>query len=148
MDTRDIRRQVYTAIHRLDRMGSHERFWHGELAVRGEIVEIANQALEVLEAGDRPGAIALLEAVTEAYLEEGEGLDDDTGFVYEELASLWDEVLLKEDLSLAERQSWAEKLTAWQRQIDDLGFDGIFDVAAIVADLQAQTDSSEQRKKS
>jgi hypothetical protein len=148
MDTREIRRQVYAAIHRLDRMGSHERFWHGELAVRGEIVEIANQALEVLATGDRPGALALLEAVTDAYLEEGEGLDDDTGFVYEELASLWDDVLLKEDLSPAERQSWAEKLTAWQRQIDDLGFDGIFDVAAIIADLQAQSDSSEQQKKS
>src|SRR5258707_4092297 len=137
VNTRAIRRQVRSTIHSLDRMRSSEAYWHVSSVV-SEVEQIADQALELLEAGDGRGALATLEAVTEEYQDEWENLDDSDGYagdLFRQLGQLWAEVLLSVDLSPKERKIWAEKLTNWQAEVEEYGGDEAFDIAA-TADLQ------------
>ncbi len=135
VDTRAIRRQVRSAIHSLDRMGSSEAYWQVSSVV-SEVEHIAEQALELLEAGDGHGALATLEAVTEEYRDEWENLDDSDGYageLFRQLGQLWAEVLLRVELSQKERKTWAEKLTAWQGEVEAYGVDDAFDIAVTAA---------------
>jgi uncharacterized Zn finger protein len=134
-DAKAIRREVRSAIHSLDRMRSSEAYWHvGEVV--GEVEDIAQRALEVLANGDGRGALAMLEAATDEYVEEWVNLDDSDGYageLFRDLGKLWAEVLLSTDLSQEERDGWVDMLTAWQGEIDDYGIDDAFDIAIAAA---------------
>jgi uncharacterized Zn finger protein len=135
VDAKAVRREVRSTIHSLDRMRSSEAYWHVSEVV-GEVEEIAQRALDMLENGDGRAALAVLEAVTDEYVEEWENLDDSDGYageLFRDLGKLWAEVLLSTNLSQEEREGWADMLTAWQGEIDDYGIDDAFDIAIAAA---------------
>lgn len=144
VDAKAIRREVHSTIHSLDRIRSSEAYWHvGEVV--GEVEDIAQRALHMLENGDGRGALATLEAATDEYVEEWVNLDDSDGYageLFRDLGKLWAEVLLSTDLSQEEREGWADMLTAWQGEIDDYGIDDAFDIA-IAAALAGWSDEGE-----
>jgi hypothetical protein len=81
-------------------------------------------------------ALIVLEAVTEAYLNEWENLDDSDGEAsgfFTDLGPAWAEALLSVDLNRQERKTWAKRLTDWQEDLDDYGVDDAFAVAATAA---------------
>lgn len=146
VNTRAIRREVRSAIHSLDRMRASEAYWYVGSVV-GEVEQIANKAIELLEAGEGRAALTTLEAVTEEYMEEYENLDDSDGEVgdsFNQLGKLWAEVLLSTELSREEREGWAEQLTSWQDDLEDYGIDDAFDIATTAA-LQGWDDPALQR---
>lgn len=135
VDTRALRREVRSAIHSLDRMQSSQAYYYVSSVV-DEVGRLADQAMQLLEVGDGPGALAALEAVTEEYIDEWENLDDSDGYageLFSQLGQLWAEVLLSTELSKKERKAWAEELTTWQGEVDDYGIDEAFDIAATAA---------------
>ncbi|MBO0794089.1 MAG: hypothetical protein J2P36_24500, partial [Ktedonobacteraceae bacterium] len=131
VDSKAIRRQVRSAIHSLNRMRSSEAYWHVSEVV-GEVEDIAQQALAVLASGNGYGALAVLEAVTDEYADEWINLDDSDGYAGElfgQLGQLWAEVLLSTELSRKERKHWADRLSTWQRRVEDYGVDDAFTLA-------------------
>jgi hypothetical protein len=114
--------------------------------VVGEVEGIARGALEALANGDGRGALEVLEAVTDKYVGECEYVDDSDGYLgdlFQGLGELWAEALLSTDLVQDERASWADKLTAWQGEIDEYGIDDALDIA-IAAALSGWGDSEEE----
>ncbi len=90
VDGRLIRRAVRDVLRSLDRMRPSEAYWQVGAVVDG-VRKILDLAQERLAAGDG-GALTVLEAVTEAYLTEWEGLDDSAGEAsafFEDLANSW-----------------------------------------------------------
>ena len=128
VDPKAVRRQVRSIVHSLDRMRSSEAYWHVGAVVNG-VREILDQAWTLIKADDGRNAIILLEAITEEYLSDWENMDDSdgeaSGFFYD-LGPAWTEALLSADLSSKERKSWATKLNAWQKNLDDYGVDDVF----------------------
>jgi uncharacterized Zn finger protein len=61
--------------------------------------------------------------------------DGDLGAFFGELGPMFAEAILSGDLSPAERDSWATKLSGWQAEIDDYGIDEGFDAAIGAAEL-------------
>jgi uncharacterized Zn finger protein len=136
VDPAAFRRQVRTILHSLDRMRASEAYWHVG-AVVNEVRQVLEQAKSFVAAGDGRSALAILEAITEAYVDDWIELDDsdgEAGAFFEELGAVWTEAILTADLSQAERQAWAEKLAGWQRQVDDYGIDTAFEVAQVAAE--------------
>ncbi len=135
VDAKAIRREVRSTIHSLDRMRSSEAYWHvGEVV--GEVEDIAQRALEAVVKGDGRGALAVLEAVTDEYVDEWVNLDDSDGYageLFRDVGKLWAEVLLSTDLSQDEREGWADMLTAWQGEIEEYGVDDAFAIAIAAA---------------
>ena len=135
VDPEQVRREVYSAIHSLDRMRSSQAYWHVG-AVVGEIGQILDKAWTLIEADDGRNALPLLQAITEAYLSEWENLDDsdaEASDFFKELGPAWVEALLSTDLTDKERKTWADRLTGWQGEVDDYGVDDAFDAAATAA---------------
>jgi hypothetical protein len=75
LDGAAYRRQVRAALRSLDRMSGSEAYWHVGGVVR-EVLAIANQARPFIEGGDGRSALAILEAVTEEYVQSWMELDD------------------------------------------------------------------------
>jgi uncharacterized Zn finger protein len=135
VDPQQARREVYSAIHSLDRMRSSQAYWHVG-AVVDEIGQILDKAWTLIEADDGRNALDLLQAITEAYLSEWENLDDsdaEASDFFKELGPAWVEALLSTDLTDKERKTWADRLTGWQGEVDDYGVDDAFDAAATAA---------------
>ena len=85
-----------------------------------------------LHAGDGQNALVILEALSEEYIEEWFILDNhdgDASSFFEVLGGVWAEAVLIAEMSSEEREAWAKKFTAWQREIDDYSPDFGFDVA-------------------
>lgn len=121
MNGRSIRRAVRDVLHSLGRMRASEAYWQVGAVVDG-VREILDLAQERLAAGDGDGALAVLEAVTEAYLADWEGLDDSNGEAsafFEDLANSWMEALLSIDLTAAEGNTWAAKLQSWADDLEE-----------------------------
>jgi uncharacterized Zn finger protein len=136
-----FRRQVRSAMHTLDRMRSSEAYWHIGSVVN-EVVQVAEQARPFIENGDARSALAILDSVTSAYMQEWEMLDDSDGEAsgfFGELAPLWTEALLCGELTLDEREKWESELDAWQGELSDYGVDNVFE-AAIAAARQGWDD--------
>jgi uncharacterized Zn finger protein len=134
-DPKQIRREVYSAIHSLDRMRGSVAY---ELvgAVVNEIEQILNQAWTLIEADDGRSALTVLEAITEAYVSEWENLDDsdaEASDFFEKLGKPWIEALLSTDLTDKERKTWANRLDGWQAEIGAYGVDQVFEAAAAAA---------------
>ena len=136
VDGRSIRRAVREVLSSLDRMRPSEAYWQVGAVVDG-VREILDQAQERLAAGDGDGTLAVLEAVTEAYLDGWEGLDDSEGEAsafFEDLANSWMEALLSVDLTAAEGNVWAAKLQSWADDLEeDYGVGEVLNAAASAA---------------
>jgi uncharacterized Zn finger protein len=136
VDPNVFRRQVRTILRSLDRMRSSEAYWHVG-AVVDEVRQVLEQAKGFVAAGDSHNALAILEAITEAYVADWVELDDSDGEAsafFEDLGAVWTEAVLTADLTTKERQSWAKKLARWQHDVDDYGVDEAFEAAMAAAD--------------
>jgi uncharacterized Zn finger protein len=94
--------------------------------------EFAERAYSFLEKDDVRGALAVLETVTQEYIDCWVDLDDSDGEAaayFEELGALWAEALLTADLTQAERRTYAQHLRRWQSDTDDYGVDAPFALA-------------------
>jgi uncharacterized Zn finger protein len=136
VDPNIFRRQVRTILRSLDRMRSSEAYWHVG-AVVNEVRQVLEQAQGFVAAGNGRNALAILEAITEAYVADWVELDDSDGEAsafFEDLAAVWTEAVLTADLTTRERQIWAQKLAAWQNEVDDYGVDEAFEAAMVAAE--------------
>src|SRR5215510_14452498 len=136
VDPNVFRRQVRTILRSLDRMRSSEAYWHVG-AVVNEVRQVLEQAQDFVAAGDGRNALAILEAITEAYVADWAELDDSDGEAsafFEDLGAVWTEAVLTADLTTRERQTWAKKLAAWQHEVDDYGVDEAFEAAMAAAE--------------
>ena len=141
-----MRRQVRQSLLGLDRMRPSEAYWHVG-AVVGDVRRTLDRAWAFIKAGDGPNALAILDAITDEYLDGWEMLDDSDGEVsgfFGDLGPAWAEALLTAELSPTERRSWAGKLEAWAQEVGDYGVDEAFD-AAIAAAEQGWDDPALQR---
>ena len=135
IDAKAVRRRVRSIIHSLDRMRSSEAYWHVG-AVVNDVRRLLDQAWTLIEKDQGRKALTLLEAVTAAYLEEWENLDDSDGEAsgfFHDLGPAWTEALLSADLNRTERKAWAARLTEWQSELDQYGVDKALDCAAAAA---------------
>jgi uncharacterized Zn finger protein len=131
VDPQPIRRQVTRILHSLDRMRPSEAYWQVGSVV-DQVRQLLNQVQDFVEAGDGRNALLLLEAITDEYVEGWLYLDDSDGYAggfFSDLGAVWTEACLVADLSPAEREQWAQKLTQWQDEVSDYGLDGVFDAA-------------------
>lgn len=120
VDVDSIRYRVHSAIRSLRFMQPSEAYWHV-----GGVVEEVRRILEVawtfIEAGDGRKALFVLGAITDEYTQAWEFLDDSDGYVgdfFYELGEAWTEVLLSEELSRSERESWSERIEAWCEELE------------------------------
>ncbi|MBV9894812.1 MAG: hypothetical protein JO020_11640 [Chloroflexi bacterium] len=141
-----IRRQVRGILHSLDRLRASEAYWYVG-GVAESVRELADQARPHLEAGDGRSALAILEVITDEYVQGWTELDDsdgELGAVFDNLGALWAEAILTADLTPAERQTWAERLADWQAETADYGIETAFDAAQLAA-VQGWDDAELQR---
>ena len=146
VDAKAVRRQVRSILHGLDRMRSSEAYWYVGSVVN-EVRQLLEQGWTLIQVDDGRSALALLDAITEAYVAEWTNLDDSDGEAsgfFQDLGPIWTEALLSADLSPKERKVWANKLEIWQREIDDYGIDEVF-VAAQDAALRGWDDPGLQQ---
>jgi uncharacterized Zn finger protein len=135
IDPNTFRRQVRTILRSLDRMRSSEAYWHVGAVVH-EVQQVLEQAEGFVAEGDGHNALAILEAITEAYVADWVQLDDSDGEAsafFEDLGAVWTEAILTTDLTIEERQTWAKKLAQWQHEVDDYGVDEAFEAAMAAA---------------
>jgi len=135
VDPQPIRRQVNSILHSLDRMRPSEAYWHVGSVV-DQVSQLLDQVWDFIEAGDGRNALAILEAITDEYVEGWLYLDDSDGYAggfFGELGEIWAEACLVADLSPEEREQWAQKLTRWQGEVSDYGIDDVFDPAQAAA---------------
>ena len=128
IDPTPFRRQVRDILHSLDRMRCSDAYWHVG-AVVDQVRQVLEQAKGFVAAGDGRHALAILDAITEAYVSDWVALDDSDGYAgafFEELGAVWTEAILSADLTPAERETWAEKLAQWQNAVEDYGIDEAF----------------------
>lgn len=131
VNARWIRDQVHGVLHSLDRMNPSEAYWHVGSVVQ-QVYDILDDVWQRLEVEDGRGALQVIETVTDAFVGDCWHLDDSDGHIgdfFYTLGEAWTEVALTADLTKAERQTWAERLTAWQSEIGDYGIDDAFDAA-------------------
>jgi uncharacterized Zn finger protein len=136
VDPNVFRRQVRTILRSPDRIRSSEAYWHVG-AVVNEVRQVLEQAQDFVTAGDGRNALAILEAITEAYGADWVELDDSDGEAsafFEDLGAVWTEAMLTAELTTRERQTWAKKLAAWQNEVDDYGVDEAFEAAMAAAE--------------
>lgn len=136
VDASAFRRQVRAALRSVERMRSSEAYWHVGAVVH-EVQQVLEQAQGFVTAGDGHNALAILEAITEAYVTDWVELDDsdgEAGAFFAELGAVWTEAVLTADLSAKERQSWVKKLAQWQHEVDDYGVDEAFEAALAAAE--------------
>jgi uncharacterized Zn finger protein len=123
VDGKAIRRQVRATLRSLDRMRRSEAYWHVG-GVVDQVRRTLEQAEAFVQAGDGRSALAVLEAITSAYVADWTELDDSDGEVgafFEELGAAWTEALLVVDLTPDERRGWEEKLAEWDEEISEYG---------------------------
>jgi uncharacterized Zn finger protein len=134
-NSKTVRRQVHGILHSLDYMRSSEAYWHVGGIVHS-VMGVLEQARAFMEAGDGRGALTVLEAATDEYVDGWTDLDDSDGEIgdsFYELGPLWAEALLLADLTPSEREEWAVQLDAWEAALSDYGVDGAFTTAYAAA---------------
>ena len=75
VDAKAASRQVRSILHSLDRMRSSEAYWHVGAVVNG-VGNLLEQSWTLIQADDARSALALLEAITQAYVSDWTDLDD------------------------------------------------------------------------
>ena len=128
INTDAIRRRIRSSIHRQGYTEPHEAYyWHGG----GDLDEarrILDGAWSIIQAGDGRGALPVLEAITDEYVEAQETLDwemigDYGGELldfFEEVGAAWTEALLSmDDLTPREQEDYSAKLDVWWGELRD-----------------------------
>jgi uncharacterized Zn finger protein len=120
VDASSIRYQIHSIIRSLQYMRPSEAYWHvGGLV--NEVRRVLDGAWAFIEAQDGRGALVVLEAITDEYMEAWEHLDDSNGEVGEffyELGAAWSEALLSAELTPREREKWSGKLDEWWEELE------------------------------
>ncbi len=94
--------------------------------------EFADRAYPFLEKNDGQAALAVLDTVTQEYVDSWYDLDDSDGEAaayFDELGALWAEAILTADLSEADRRACGQQLGRWQSEVADYGAGTAFGVA-------------------
>ena len=136
IDVRDVRRQVRAALHGLDYMRASEAYWHVGSVV-ADVATVLERAWAFIRAGDGRSALAILEAITDEYVEGWTELDDSEGELgdfFTRLGEAWTEALLTADLNADERDSWAGVLEDWAIEVEDYGVEAAFDLPIAAAE--------------
>lgn len=136
IDVRDVRRQVRAALHGLDHLRASEAYWHVGSIV-ADVATVLERAWAFTRAGDGRSALAILEAITDEYVEGWTDLDDSEGELsdfFSRLGEAWAEALLTADLTAEERESWAEALEDWAVAVEEYGVDDAFDLPIAAAE--------------
>jgi uncharacterized Zn finger protein len=135
VDPAPVRKRVRQILRSLDRMRPSEAYWHVGGVVE-EVRGVLDEIRGVLDSGAARDALALLEALTAAYVEGWTDLDDsdgEAGAFFDELGQVWTEAVIAADLRPDEGERWAEKLHAWQDEVGDYGVDEAFYPALVAA---------------
>ncbi len=132
INTDTIRKQTNEAIHCLDGVP----YWESEGEVLDGLREIIAKAQEFLEVNDGHNAIAVLQALTEEYIEEwddGEFCEAyDDGFFIIELDEAWVEVLLATSLDKDAAAQLTQNMLFWQKSADHNDCDAAFKNALFI----------------
>jgi hypothetical protein len=138
LDQQSIRRQVSAILHSLDHMRRSDAYWH-VASVVDRVRQMLARVQDWLKAGDTANAFAFLEAITDAYIEDWEILDDsdgNAGGFFADLGDAWEAAAFAANLSPLERERWAQKLEHWQEQLSDYELDGAFELARMALEEQ------------
>jgi uncharacterized Zn finger protein len=149
IDQEAIRQQVRLALRPARRARYDDYDYDDEEDPSAEVVEIVRPLLEQArrfgESGDARGALAVLEALTAAYIDGAgellERLEEQFGITegaatdfFDDLSEAWAEMILDPDLSEDEREEWGEKIAGWRDNAEDLGAGEAFDLALAAAE--------------
>jgi uncharacterized Zn finger protein len=111
------------------------RYWD-DYRPSGDAAELRNlveKAVPFLEAGDGRNALRILEAVTDAFVEDwleyASDSDEEMYHLFTDLGRMIAEAALMSDLTPEERDGLATTVADWQDQITDFGLDESFGVA-------------------
>jgi uncharacterized Zn finger protein len=131
-----IRRSLRASIQAQAYPEPYYDYWHtsGDL---DEARRILDGAWDLIRADDAPGALRVLEAITEEYLEAPDALDwemmgDYGGELldfFEEVGSALTEALLSVELTPEEREDYGAKLDVWMGELGDYGVGDTFGAA-------------------
>jgi uncharacterized Zn finger protein len=136
VDPRDVRRRVRGTLRSLDRMRPSEAYWHTGSVVRSIEAEVLTEARAFLDAGQGHNAIAVLEALTDEYVDSWTDYDDSNGEFgdfFDDIGAAWTEAVLTTELTTAERNRLAARLDEWEEQVQDYGVDAPFYLAGRAA---------------
>jgi uncharacterized Zn finger protein len=132
-----IRRSLRASIQAQDYPEPYYDYWHtsGNLDEARRILE---GAWDLIRADDAPGALRVLEAITEEYLEAPDALDwemmgDYGGELldyFEEVGAALTEALLSVELTPDEREDYGAKLDVWLGELGDYGIGDTFGAAS------------------
>lgn len=128
VDVRPFRQQVRRALHSVHRLSRSEAYRQINGVIR-QIVGLVKQATAFAHAGDGRNALAILEAITDEYIEEWMNLDDPDGITsgfFANLTEPWLAAILTADLTAEERAEWANKLEDWQIALRDYDLAEVF----------------------
>jgi uncharacterized Zn finger protein len=151
IDQESIRRQVRIVIQSAarDEDDYYNDYYDDESDpgedIAAQVREIISQAALFTVGGDAHSALAILEAITDEFLNGYGSIYDDYEEMYgeyegaasdlfAELADSWAEAILTSDLSADERRTWVEKLAGWRDEATDVGQDGPFAMAVTAAE--------------
>ncbi|MBI3973274.1 MAG: hypothetical protein HY332_18520 [Chloroflexi bacterium] len=142
IDVKPFRRRISEALRytRYDDYG-------GAATLVAALQEVLDDVQPFIEAGDGPNALAILEAVTEEYLERWMDVDDsdgEAGDAVRDLGAVWTEAILSTDLEPDERRRWSETIARLKAEYDDYGTGEAFEAARQAA-LEGWDDPGVQR---
>jgi uncharacterized Zn finger protein len=152
IDQTAIRRQVRAVMQAAepgdryyDRYHDYDDDYDAGSDVVAGLRPVLDQVRQFTTGGDGHSALAILDALTEEYMDGYRALYDEyeerygsyegeASEFFGELAEAWAEALLSAELSADERDAWAEKLADWGADADDLGAGDTFDLAVTAAE--------------
>jgi uncharacterized Zn finger protein len=150
IDQESIRRQVRIIMRSAEHDDDYYEDYYDDESDPGEDIaaqvrEIISQATRFTTSGDARSALAILEAITDEFLNGYRALYDDYEEMYgeyegaaselfAELADAWAEAVLSADFRADERRAWADKLAGWRDEATDVGEDGPFAMAVTAAE--------------
>ena len=141
-----VRRRVGRILYGAGYGRSSRDYWSADDVIAG-LAEILGDVSEDLDQNNGQNSLVILEALTQEYVSGWYDLDDSDGELYaffEDLGMAWAEVLLTVPLTHSQRRAWADKFTAWDREVDRYGVEGMFNIPQMAA-LQGWDDPDLRR---
>ncbi len=120
VNTLSIRQSVQNAIFKGIRWVQYEQDEEDYGSI-GAIIEMAEQAQNHLNNSDYQTALAILDAVTGEFCKHWKTLEDrgeETSLFFDETLPIWTEALLDPDMTMADREYWANRLATWAHKLD------------------------------
>lgn len=98
-----------------------------------ELRGLVDEAIPFLKSGDGLNALAILESVTDAFvdnwIEQSAGSDEDMYELFADLGRLIAEAALMSDIPADDRDAFKDAAEDWQSRLSDYGVEDAFDVA-------------------